>query len=90
MKVTKELEYAVTIKAVLDEEGQLRVSLIAVAPYGNRTATATVDDFPEDTLAPIKRALEKVLHSQGQRAVLAAERAASVSHAVAIAKGEEI
>lgn len=90
MKVIKEIDYKVSIRAALNEDGELRVSLIATAPYGNRSATATVTEFQEETLAPIQKALAKILHAEGPRAVIAAEHAAAISHAVAVAKGEEI
>lgn len=90
MKVTKEIDYQVHVRASLDEDGKLQVSVVAVAPYGNRTAAATVTDFDEDTLAPLQRALTKILHAEGPRAVILAERAAATSHAVAVAMGEEI
>lgn len=90
MKVTKEIDYQVSLKAILNEDGGLRLSISAVAPYGNRTATASIDDFSEETLATVQRVLGKVLEEEGQRAVLLAEKAAATSHAAAIAMGEEI
>lgn len=90
MKVTKEIDYKVRIKAVLDEDGQMQVSLVAIAPYGSRTATATVTDFQEELLVPIQKALSKLLQAEGPRAVVLAEQAAATSHAVAIARGETI
>jgi len=90
MKVTKEIDYKVSIKATLNEEGELRVSLVGAAPYGNRTATATVIQFEEDILAPLQRVLAKILHAEGPRAVLLAEQAAASAYAYAVSQGEEI
>lgn len=90
MKVVKEIDYQVHIKASLTEDGMLSVSVVAVAPYGNRTASATVTEFQEETLAPIQKALAKLLHAEGPRAVMLAEQAAATSYAVAAAMGEEV
>ena len=90
MKITKEIEYQVIVKAVLDEAGNLALSLHSTAPYGNRTVTAVIETFSEKTTEKIKTALGAVLTEYGEQAVLLAERAAAEAYTKAVALGEEI
>lgn len=90
MKITKELDFQVVLKAVLDENDNLALSLHSTAPYGNRTATAVLETFSEKTVKEVKAVLKGVLAQYGEQAVLLAERAAAEAHTKAVALGEEI
>lgn len=90
MKLTREVEYKVLVKAILDDENNLKVSLSASAPYGKRTATATLDTFDEKLVEPIREALQKLVDAYAQQVAGLAENAAAQARSVAIHLGEEI
>lgn len=90
MKIKKELNFPVKVKAVLDEEGNLSLNVVATAPYGNRTASATLDTFPEDVQQAVSVALMDVLTKYAEQAVLLAEQEAVTAHSKAIALGEAV
>lgn len=90
MKITKELDFPLTVKATLRDDGEVALTLSAVAPYGNRTATATLDKFPDETLEKIRTALQRVIKEYASQVVFMAEQAAAVSMIAAVNMGEEI
>lgn len=90
MKVTKELEYKVSVRATLDDEGNLRLGVSANAPYGNRTATATVNKFSKADMDAVKEVLEGIITRYAQKAVTLAEHGAAQARIVAANLGEEI
>ncbi len=90
MKVTKQVDYPLVVKAVLRDDGEVQLSLSATAPYGNRTATATLDKFPKDLLQEVKVLLQRVIEDYASEAVTLAEQAAAVSMIAAVNLGEEI
>lgn len=90
MKIKKEVEYQVSLKAILRDDGELSLSLSVAAPYGNRTATATVDTFSDVTLKKVKAVMKEVLQEEVSRVVGLAEHAAAQSMIAAVNMGEEI
>lgn len=90
MKLTKEVNYKVSIKANLSDEGDLSVVLYASVPYGKREATATLNDFQPETLEKIRNVLEKVLKQEASRVIDLAENSAAQSRIAAVNLGEEI
>lgn len=90
MKVSKELNYPIKVKAVLDEDGNLDIALTAVAPYGNRTVTATINTFSEEIVQKVSEVLMDVIVREGGRVVQLAEHEAITAQAKAIALGEVI
>lgn len=91
MKLVKEVEYTVSIKATLNEQGELKIALSATAPYGSRTATATVDGgFSEDVQEQVKTALEAALEERVQTALALADDHASAARVAAVALGEQL
>lgn len=90
MKLTVEKEYGVSIKATLRDTGEFSLALSVSAPYGNRTATATIDTFPEEITEQVKELLQEIIESEAARGIGLAENAAAQSRIAAINMGEEI
>lgn len=87
MKVITELNYEVTVKAVLRDE-ELSLSMTATAPYGNRKVTATVEGFSEKATEAVRKALKAVMDEKVNEAVQAAQIAAAEAHVIAAKRGE--
>lgn len=90
MKIKKELNYPIRVKAVMDEDGNLNLNLTAVAPYGDRTVTATIETFSEETMQKVAEVLMDVITQEGERVVRLAEHEAITASAKAIALGEAV
>lgn len=92
MQLVKEVNYQVSIKAILtlDEKAEPVITLSVAAPYGNRTATTTVNDFSEEVKAAIRVALSQAIEEKLQEGLRLAETAAAQAHVAAVALGEEI
>jgi len=91
MKITKEVNYDIGVKAVL-RNGALSLSLTAAAPYGTggneRTATATITAFSPEVQEQVIAALEAVQEEKLSQALVAAEKGAAESLVAAVRKGE--
>lgn len=91
MKMVKEVNYDLTVKAVM-RNGELSLSLTAAAPYGSgdneRTASATVTEFSEEILAQVQEVLEAAQEEKLGQALTKAEQNAAVSLVAAVRKGE--
>ena len=90
MKVTKQVDYPLVVKATLRDDGEVQLSLSATVPYGNRTATGTLDKFPKELLKEVKVLLRQVIENHAGKAVTLAEQAAAVSMIAAINLGEKV
>ncbi len=88
MQITKTVNYKVRIKAILDDDGELKLSLSVRAPFLDREATASLQDFSTDVKEKVKAALEEALESGIEKAILLADIAASESLRAAVRRGE--
>jgi len=87
MIVSTEVNYEIAVKATLREDG-LSLAVSASAPYGERTATATVDTFSDEVVTAVRDALQAAIDEKLNDAVSAARLAAMEAHLVAAKRGE--
>ena len=90
MKITKEVEIGLQLKAILNDSGELKMSLTATAPYGERTASASLTDFPAKTREAVSKALGAVLNEYAKQAAGLAENAAAEARVAAVRMNEEV
>lgn len=92
------IQAALKIRAVIDETGPARVTIVATAPYMTRvgegdarepiTATASVDVLDPELVAAVTAALEKVREVAMKLAGPALARNLYQAQTVALARGE--
>jgi hypothetical protein len=75
MEITKKVHYDITAKAVY-REGDLRMSVIVAAGYGDRTASIAIDEFDSKILSKLKEALEEAIEQVIEDAIAGADVAA--------------
>jgi hypothetical protein len=89
MQVQMTVECAITVRAAMRDDGDVRVQLTGVVPYGkDRTASTTFEVKDVESLALVKDALEKVIAENGESCVKAALQGARDAEAVARRRGE--
>lgn len=91
--ITKEIEIQVRIKAILGDDGELKLTASFSAPYGEgeneRRATAVIDDgFSGASIDAITEALEAALSEIESQGVQAAQNAAAEAAIIATKRGE--
>lgn len=84
---TEKVEYITTVKAILRED-VLTVSLAVTVPYGDRTATATVEEFPDELRGKLAAVLTEIKQAALPQGLKQARRAAAQMEQVAINRGE--
>jgi hypothetical protein len=90
MKIQVSIEAEVSIRATLKGK-KLEVQVIAIAPYGERTATHTLTEgFDKETTDQLKELLGKLLEEKAEQAVKTAHRMAMQAETYAVSKGEVV
>lgn len=87
MKITTEINIEIAVKAVL-RDGVLSLQASGTAPYGNRTATATVEITDETAVNAVREALEAAQETVLSEVASKAQQAASAAHLKAVQLGE--
>lgn len=95
MKITREVEYQVAVKAT-QREGQTRVTVTVGAPYGSasedgsrRVAQVSSEDIPQEIRERIAAALDEAAQAVTPHLLDEADAAASQAYQHAVARGEE-
>lgn len=89
MKLTREVEYNVSVRAIYDGK-DLRLTVVGTVPYGKRTASSTIEVKNKELKDKVKIILQEVLESEAEKAGVAAENAAATSRMAAINLGEAV
>jgi len=84
MEIVTKVNCACSIKARLDENGELSIAVAGTVEYApGRTATATTE-VPPDLAQPVRAALKAALDSVHRRSAAAAVNAANQAKEVAV------
>ena len=87
MKVKTEINIEIAVKAVLRDD-KLSLQATGIAPYGSRTATASVEITDPEAVSAVKSALVAALDTVLPELAKQAQYATSVAHMKAVQLGE--